>query len=192
MKLGSSFFTLVIESSTSSLMWSIPITFPVGPTCGGTQGPDTRLTHLHIFLFFYRLNVTSPGRRTNEQIRITASQQRSLHVSTSSCGAHHSSKARGQDSTAGADVQGFGSLVKLVMQKLQGISVLGKKEAPDRYTALLPIQPQVHSGCRTIEPNRRSLATRVALCLLASAKCSSSLVSSDVLSSATGIRLISK
>lgn len=39
-KLGSSFFTLLIESFTSSLMWSIPMTFPSGPTCGATQGTD--------------------------------------------------------------------------------------------------------------------------------------------------------
>lgn len=32
-KLGSSFFTLLMASSTSSLMWSIPITFPLAPTC---------------------------------------------------------------------------------------------------------------------------------------------------------------
>lgn len=32
-KLGSSLFTLFIESSTSSLIWSIPMTFPRGPTC---------------------------------------------------------------------------------------------------------------------------------------------------------------
>lgn len=36
-KLGSSFFTLVIESSTSSWMWSIPITFPLGPTCNAQK-----------------------------------------------------------------------------------------------------------------------------------------------------------
>lgn len=40
-KLGSSFFTLLIESSTSSLMWSIPITFPLGPTCKSIEGGNS-------------------------------------------------------------------------------------------------------------------------------------------------------
>lgn len=44
-----------------------------------------------------------------------------------SCVAHHSCKASRQDSTAGANVQSFGSLIKLVMQKLQGVSMLGKE-----------------------------------------------------------------
>lgn len=56
------------------------------------------------------------------------------------CVAHHSCKAGRQDSTARANVQSFGSLVKLVMQKLQGIRVLGKEGTT---------QAQVKSDCRT-------------------------------------------
>lgn len=40
--------------------------------------------------------------------------------------AHHSCEADGQDSAARADVQSFGSLVQLVVKKLEGVGVLDK------------------------------------------------------------------
>ena len=115
-KLGSSFVTLLIESSTSSLMWSIPITFPLGPTCGAQREEQcsvhTRTSPKHQTCFIC-LYVISIGWQANQSIRIC--RQGEIVCVYPSCVAHHSCEASGQDSTARADVQSFCSLVQLVV-----------------------------------------------------------------------------
>lgn len=56
-----------------------------------------------------------------------------------SCVAHHSCKASREDSTARANVQSFGSLIKLVMQKLQGVSMLGKEGTQRNHCVTTPL-----------------------------------------------------
>lgn len=84
-------------------------------------------TLLFLFLLYNLINFTWHllWWRAKEQIRITLPQKEKCVYP--SCVAHHSCKASREDSTAGANVQSFGSLIKLVMQKLQGVSMLGKE-----------------------------------------------------------------
>lgn len=107
-KLGSSFFTLLTESSTSSLMWSIPITFPLGPTCKKYKQKKQAVVEFK--------DITTWRKLTQADCFYP------------SWGAHHSCEANGQNSTAGPHVQGFGPLVQLVVQKLESVGMLGEDE----------------------------------------------------------------
>lgn len=128
-----------------------------------------------LFVFFLPISydicwVTSQGANKNHP----PSKRESACVYPS-CVAHHSCKASREDSTAGANVQSFGSLIKLVMQKLQGVSMLGKEGTQQNHcvTTLLAAGPPWLSH-NPFNPSH-------ILGLLASAKCFI-LISSDVLS----------